>query len=139
MLHGAVYDPFFPPIVCVCVCVGRNKLLNKSSGSLGLNHLILKTNNVIHLKTVLLSPNISIFFFFLLLVGAKMSAQPHMDHMCCLAASLCSRARISSLFGRNLMRCYTLIRFHGFWGFGDVYNAFMTKTHHSPLLFLPGE
>lgn len=47
-----------------CVCVGRNKLLNKSSGSLGLNHLILKTNKVIHLKTLLLSPNIIIFFFF---------------------------------------------------------------------------
>lgn len=41
-----------------------------------------------------------------------------MDYMCCLPLHLREAgARFGSLYGRNLMRCYTLIRFHAIWGF----------------------
>lgn len=54
------------------------------------------------------------FFFLPLLVETTSSAQPHMDYMCRLSLRLCKAEQdpAVSLAG-TLMRCYTLIRFHG--------------------------
>lgn len=57
-------------------------------------------------------------------------------HVLSLSASLCSRAEIGSLFGRNLMRCYTFNKISWYLGFQGVYNAFMTKTLRSGLFFI---
>lgn len=68
---------------------------------------------MLHLKTVLLA----LFYFFFPRVVEDVSSAPYGLHVLSLSASLCSRAGISSLFGRSVMRCYTLIRFHAIWGF----------------------
>lgn len=102
------------------VCLKEKILLNKSDGSSTQCFL----NNTS--ENSFLSPG---HFFFLPLVEANMSAEPHVDDMCCLSLRIfVQQDGTQQLVWQEFNEMLYLNKISWYLGFQGVYNASITKA-----------